>query len=138
MKTLRQSNSKKRKKTVAKKARKASPRRRISAKRSVPKNVPLSYNHRRMKFLESKLLDINSLTVEDAKHVHDYVISITFSDGENKEVDFTKSINATKGYYTKYKIPPNFKSFKIEDGNIVWGKNEDLIFEIKNLYLGLV
>jgi len=145
VKTLGKSNSKKREKPSAKKygktrvgKHKAPVYRGSSVIKSKSKRVALPYNIKRRKFLESKLLNINSLTVADAKYLHDYVISITFSDGENKKVDFTKSINSTKGYYTKYKTPRNFKSFKIEDGNIVWGKDWDLIFEIKNLYLGLV
>ena len=38
--------------------------------------------------------------------------------------------------YNRYKSEKNFKKFKIENGNIVWGKNWDLIFPIGALYAG--
>lgn len=38
--------------------------------------------------------------------------------------------------YNKYLDPKKFKKFTIENGNIVWGKNWDLIFPIEQLYSG--
>jgi len=38
--------------------------------------------------------------------------------------------------YNKYLDERKFRQFKIEDGNIVWGKNWDLIFPIEQLYRG--
>jgi hypothetical protein len=40
----------------------------------------------------------------------------------------------TNPSYEKYKTIDVFKKFKIENGNIVWGKNWDLIFKIDKLY----
>jgi exopolysaccharide biosynthesis protein len=34
----------------------------------------------------------------------------------------------------KYLKPANFKKFYIENGNIVWGKNWDLMIPIENLF----
>lgn len=38
----------------------------------------------------------------------------------------------------KYLDPKKFKKFTIENGNLVWGKNWDLIFPIELLYAGKV
>jgi hypothetical protein len=40
--------------------------------------------------------------------------------------------------YNKYKKPENFKRFKIENGNIVWGKDWDMIFPVYDLYTGKI
>lgn len=77
------------------------------------------------------------ISVISAKYKSDYSLEVTFSNGVTKTVDFSSHINNhTKGYYTKYKKLSNFKKFKIEDGNIVWGKDWDLIFTIEGLYSG--
>jgi hypothetical protein len=34
----------------------------------------------------------------------------------------------------KYLDPRKFSRFTIDNGNIVWGKNWDLIFPVENLY----
>ena len=39
--------------------------------------------------------------------------------------------------YNSYLNENKFKKFKIEFGNIVWGKNWDLIFPIDKLYAGV-
>ena len=39
--------------------------------------------------------------------------------------------------YNSYLNEKKFKKFKIEFGNIVWGKNWDLIFPIDKLYAGV-
>ena len=38
--------------------------------------------------------------------------------------------------YNKYLEWKNFKKATIENGNVVWGKNWDLIFPIEQLYNG--
>ena len=40
--------------------------------------------------------------------------------------------------YNKYLDPKRFKKFEIENGNIVWGKNWDLIFPLEQLYAGKI
>jgi len=39
-----------------------------------------------------------------------------------------------KGTYTKYASQPAFRKFIIKNGNIYWGKNEDVIFPVSFLY----
>ena len=40
--------------------------------------------------------------------------------------------------YNKYLDPRKFSRFTIDSGNVVWGKNWDLIFPIEQLYAGTI
>ena len=40
--------------------------------------------------------------------------------------------------YNKYLDPDLFRTFVIDDGNVVWGDDWDLIFPVENLYSGSV
>jgi len=40
--------------------------------------------------------------------------------------------------YNKYLDPRKFSRFTIENGNIVWGKNWDLVFPIEQLHSGRI
>lgn len=40
--------------------------------------------------------------------------------------------------YNKYLDPRKFSRFAIENGNIVWGKNWDLIFPVEQLHTGAI
>jgi len=42
------------------------------------------------------------------------------------------------GLFKEYKKPENFKRFKIENGNVVWGKDWDMIFPVYDLYRGKI
>lgn len=84
----------------------------------------------------SKTQGIN-YNVVNAVYVKDYTLLVTFANGKVKEVDFTLALEKyAQGYYAKYKKLNNFKKFKIENQNIVWGKDWDLIFPPENLYKG--
>lgn len=74
-----------------------------------------------------------------ADYVEDTTLHIFFSDGTSRVVDFKPFIIAhPHPQYNCYINPKNFKKFKIEFGNIVWGKNWDMIFPIEQLYKGVV
>ena len=80
-----------------------------------------------------------NLAVMNATYLDGYRLSIVFNDGKNKIVDFSKFIiHTNKQALTKYKNRSNFKKFKIEDGNLVWGRNWDLIFPVHELYRGKI
>lgn len=38
--------------------------------------------------------------------------------------------------YNRYIVPKNFKKYSIEHGNVVWGKNWDMMFPIEQLHKG--
>lgn len=83
--------------------------------------------------------DISDIVVTGASFLHDNVLLITFSDGAKREVDFSSFLDTTNiAYLKKYKTPELFKSFRIEDGNVVWGENLDLIFPTNKLYAGKI
>lgn len=117
------------KKTSPKKVAKKATKR----KRSL--NWALEGSHKRRTFNVRKKIPVNDLLVNKAEHVEGYILLITFSNGVARKVDFSPFLNNTKArYLSKYKKIDNFKSFKIEEGNVVWGKNWDLIFPIKQLF----
>lgn len=80
------------------------------------------------------------ISVIGAKCMHDYVLEIVFTDGHKQEVDFSEFLKrkTTPIYLKEYKTPTKFKKFKIENGNLVWGKDWDLIFPIAQLYNGKI
>ncbi|MBP5421816.1 MAG: DUF2442 domain-containing protein [Paludibacteraceae bacterium] len=80
---------------------------------------------------------MNSITVTSAKYVAPLRVELTYSDGFVNVVDVGEFMRRhPHPQYNRYKSEKNFKKFKIENGNIVWGKNWDLIFPIGALYAG--
>lgn len=79
------------------------------------------------------------LEVKRAEYVKENILVIWFNDGVRKRVDFSTFLHRTSvPYLKKYLSPELFKQFQIEDGNLVWGKNWDLIFPIEQLYKGRI
>jgi hypothetical protein len=81
------------------------------------------------------------IVVLSGRYVHDFIIAITFSDGAgwkiSRLVDFLPLFHKyVKGDNLKYFAPGNFKKFIVKNGNIYWGKNEDVIFPIHLLLKG--
>ena len=63
----------------------------------------------------------------------------TFSDNTMQIVDIGDFIRRhPHPQYNKYLDPRKFSRFSIENGNIVWGKNWDMIFPIEQLYEGTI
>ena len=78
---------------------------------------------------------MNGILIEKAKYVDDLTVNLLFSDGTNRDVDFARFLKThPHPQHNKYIKYSNFKKFYLENGNIVWGKNSDLIFNIENLY----
>jgi len=82
---------------------------------------------------------MKTIQVERATYVDGYRIEIEFSDRTAKTVDFDIFLaKHPHPAHDKYKDINLFKQFKIESGNIVWGKNWDLIFPVDQLYKGRI
>ncbi|MCS6796517.1 MAG: DUF2442 domain-containing protein [Raineya sp.] len=79
-----------------------------------------------------------NINIVKAEYIEGYVLKVYFSDSTFQVIDFTEQITKLKGYYAKYKEIENFKAFKVEGGNLVWGKNWDLIFPNWQLYRGKI
>jgi len=73
------------------------------------------------------------MKVINAKYLNDYKVELLFDDKKKQLIDFLPAMKSNP-VCKKYLDPIEFKKFKIEDGNIVWGKNWDMIFTIESLY----
>ena len=79
-----------------------------------------------------------NLSIVSAKYVAPLKVELHFNDDTVKTIDVGAFIrNHPHPQYNSYLNENKFKKFKIEFGNIVWGKNWDLIFPIDKLYAGV-
>ncbi len=79
------------------------------------------------------------MKILEAKCLSAYLICITFQDYTQQTIDFEPFLNHKKHeVFEFYKQLSNFKKFRIEKGNIVWGEDWDLIFPIEQLYNGKI
>ena len=79
-----------------------------------------------------------NLCIISAKYVAPLSVEVDFSDGTTQTVDVGAFIRKhPHPQYNSYLDEKEFKKFKIECGNIVWGKNWDLIFPIDKLHAGV-
>lgn len=77
------------------------------------------------------------MRVKGAKDLGNLILMVTFSDDTEQRVDVGSFIRRhPHPQYNKYLDPKKFRRFTIENGNLVWGKNWDLIFPIEQLYSG--
>lgn len=78
---------------------------------------------------------MGTIGIVSALYVKNYIVKIKFSTGEVKDIDFAIFIKKyairsnAKYYHIKY-----FKQFKIENSNIVWGDDWDLIHPPDKIY----
>ncbi|MFN2457082.1 MAG: hypothetical protein ABR502_02665 [Chitinophagaceae bacterium] len=76
-----------------------------------------------------------TLEIAAGKYVNDFIIAISFTNGVTRLIDFLPLFHKyVKGENLKYFAPQNFKKFNLKNGNIYWGKNEDVIFPVQDLY----
>ncbi|MDR0729298.1 MAG: DUF2442 domain-containing protein [Prevotellaceae bacterium] len=77
------------------------------------------------------------IKIVNAEYLDGYEVRLTFSDGVVRDIDFGPFLLMNPHpQYDKYIDIKKFRKFNIEYGNIVWGKNWDLIFDEYELYLG--
>ena len=82
---------------------------------------------------------MKTVTVKEAKYIDGFKLELLFSDNRKKVVDFSVFLQIhSHPQYNKYKKPSNFKKFSIENGNVVWGKDWDMIFPVYDLYQGKI
>ena len=66
-------------------------------------------------------------------------VCLTFNDNTQQTIDIGDYIRRhPHPQYNKYLDPRKFSRFTIENGNIVWGKNWDLIFPLEQLHTGAI
>ena len=79
------------------------------------------------------------LYLKKAEYIGQLCLRLTFNDGSERSIDFMPFFNShSHPQYNKYSDPAKFRKFTIENGNVVWGKNWDLMFPIEQLYSGTV
>ena len=80
------------------------------------------------------MITTKSILVKKAEHIDGFRLSISFSDGFVRTVDFAKVFSELIGDYARYNKPAAFKKFKIQNGNVSWGKDDAVIFQVHQLY----
>ena len=82
---------------------------------------------------------MRTLAVTGAEHLGEYRLRVSFSDGTMQVVDFGPFLlNHSHPQHDKYRKLTNFKRFRVERGNLVWGRDWDMIFPIAQLHQGYV
>ena len=78
------------------------------------------------------------LEVTEAKYVSGYKLLLTFNDDAVRVVDFGPFLaKARNPDTTDYRDLKKFKSFHIQDGDLMWGDYQ-MIFPIMDLYYGTI
>ena len=74
------------------------------------------------------------MRVTAVKYLKDYSLLIVLDNGRNKEIDFKKFLeNSQNPDVSKYLDMKKFKKFKVENGDIIWGANEEMSFSEESL-----
>ncbi len=82
---------------------------------------------------------MNPLQVVHIECFENITVRLCFSDHTEKIIDIGDFITKhPHPQYNKYLEWKNFKKVAIENGNVVWGKNWDLMFPIEQLYIGKI
>ena len=82
---------------------------------------------------------MRTLAITQAEYVGEYRLHLTFSDGTSQVVDFGPFLmNHPHPQHNKYRQLGHFKRFRIDRGNVVWGRDWDLIFPVSQLHQGHV
>lgn len=75
-----------------------------------------------------------ALKISDAVLIEPFVLKVFFNNSQNRIIDFRPFFNTLKGDYKKYNTPAAFKKFRIENGELRWGKNADIQFHPIDVY----
>lgn len=79
------------------------------------------------------------IKITKANILDDLTVELFFSDDSVRVVNIGDFIRRhPHPQYNKYLDQKKFKNFSLVNGNIVWGKNWDLIFPLEELYSGRI
>ncbi len=82
---------------------------------------------------------MNNLHTTNAEIAGNLSVLLFFNDNTRQTVDIGGYIRKhPHPQYNKYLDPKQFAAFKIENGNIVWGEDWDLIFPVEQLHQGVI
>lgn len=75
-----------------------------------------------------------NISINSAKHVGKFKLSLVFSDGHEQIVDFEPFLKKSlHPEIRKFLVAKNFKKFTLQNGDLMWG-DFDLIFPVLDLY----
>ncbi len=76
------------------------------------------------------------ISIDTAKYIGDYAINIKFSDGVERNIDFSRFLKNAKNPMTqKYLDKKLFQAFTVEFGDLIWNDYE-MCFPLWDLYEG--
>lgn len=79
------------------------------------------------------------LMITEAHSVGNLTIEMTFNDNTTQQINIGDFIHMhPHPQYDKYLDEKEFSKFVLDDGNIVWGEDWDLIFPIEQLHAGAI
>ena len=82
---------------------------------------------------------MSRIHITNATYAGNLSVNLRFSDDTMQTVNVGDFIRRhPHPQYNKYLDERKFNRFCIENGNIVWGKNWDLIFPLEQLYSGKI
>lgn len=83
-------------------------------------------------------MSTNNIQINSAKYLESYKIQLLFNDGKKKTIDFSDFLKKAKNPMAhKFLNKNDFKNFKVEYGDLIWGDYE-MCFPIGDLYNGYI
>lgn len=81
----------------------------------------------------------NRLKIISARAIGNLSVELVFNDNTCRLVNVGQFIRShPHPQYNKYLDETEFEKFILDDGNIVWGEDWDLIFPVEQLYAGVI
>lgn len=82
---------------------------------------------------------MDRLRIVEAKTAGNLCVELIFSDNKRQTINIGDFIHRhPHPQYNKYLDEEEFEKFILEDGNIVWGQDWDMIFPLEQLYEGSI
>lgn len=82
---------------------------------------------------------MDRLRIIDAKNAGNLSVDLLFNDNTRQRIDVGAFIHQhPHPQYNKYLDEKEFCKYVLEDGNIVWGEDWDLIFPLEQLHAGYI
>ncbi len=75
-----------------------------------------------------------NIKIIDAVLIEPFVLKVFFNNNQQRIIDFRPFFNTLKGYYKKWNKPSGFNKFKIENGELWWGKKADIQLHPIDIY----
>ena len=82
---------------------------------------------------------MSGLAILEAKTKDNLCVELFFNDNSSQVVNVGDFIRKhPHPQYNKYLDEAEFRKFHLDDGNIVWGEDWDLIFPLDQLHAGII